>query len=108
MKISEVEELVGITKANIRYYESEGLISPAYLQNGYRDYSGENVEALKKIRFLRELGFGIEQIRECINGTRTLFELAEERYRGLGVESVQISQARNVCDRWNSTDERFR
>ena len=91
MKISEVEELVGITKANIRYYESEGLISPAYLQNGYRDYSGENVEALKKIRFLRELGFGIEQIRECINGTRTLFELAEERYRGLEDESVQIS-----------------
>ncbi|MGN1188753.1 MAG: MerR family transcriptional regulator [Lachnospiraceae bacterium] len=99
MKISEVEELVGITKANIRYYESEGLISPAYLQNGYRDYSGENVEALKKIRFLRELGFGIEQIRECINGTRTLFELAEERYRGLEVESAQISQARNVCER---------
>lgn len=99
MKISEVEELVGITKANIRYYESEGLISPAYLQNGYRDYSGENVETLKKIRFLRELGFCIEQIRECINGTIILFELAEERCHGLEDESVQISQARNVCER---------
>lgn len=51
MKISEVEELVGITKANIRYYESEGLISPAYLHNGYGNYSGENVEALKKSVF---------------------------------------------------------
>ena len=28
MKIKDVEIKVGITKANIRYYEKEGLISP--------------------------------------------------------------------------------
>ncbi len=28
MKIKDVEIRVGITKANIRYYEKEGLISP--------------------------------------------------------------------------------
>jgi len=28
MKINEVEALVGITRKNIRFYESEGLLSP--------------------------------------------------------------------------------
>ena len=28
MTIKDVENKVGITKANIRYYENEGLISP--------------------------------------------------------------------------------
>ena len=48
MKINEVEERVGITKRNIRYYEKEGLLSPGRnSENGYRDYADEDVEALK-------------------------------------------------------------
>ena len=99
MKISEVEELVGITKVNIRYYESEKLILPTHLQNGYRDYTAENVERLKKIRFLRELGFPIDQIRDSIEGNRNLYELAEEQYKRLTEESSQISRAKDVCEK---------
>ena len=40
MKINQVEQMVGIAKKNIRYYESEGLLSPQRnAVNGYRDYS---------------------------------------------------------------------
>ena len=28
MKINQVEQLVGITKGNIRFYEKEGLLTP--------------------------------------------------------------------------------
>ena len=36
MKINQVEELVGITKKNIRFYEDQGLISPERNRdNGY-------------------------------------------------------------------------
>lgn len=38
MKIKEVEQQTGITKANNRYYESQGLISPNRESNGYRTY----------------------------------------------------------------------
>ena len=38
MTVKEVEERTGLPRANIRYYESEGLIHPARGQNGYRDY----------------------------------------------------------------------
>ena len=41
MTIKEIETLSGLTRANIRFYEAEGLIAPARGENGYRDYSEE-------------------------------------------------------------------
>ena len=32
MKINEVEQLVGVTKRNIRFYEKEGLLNPGRTQ----------------------------------------------------------------------------
>ena len=48
MKIKEVEDLVGITKANIRYYEKEGLLNPKRNEeNNYREYTLEDVRSLE-------------------------------------------------------------
>ena len=38
MTIKEVEAHTGLARANIRYYESQGLISPVRRENGYREY----------------------------------------------------------------------
>ena len=50
MRIKEIEELSGIERSNIRFYEREGLLSPKRLENGYRDYSDEDLEILLKIK----------------------------------------------------------
>ena len=50
MTVKEVEERTGLPRANIRYYESEGLIHPARGENGYRDYRQEDVDTLLKIK----------------------------------------------------------
>ena len=51
MKINQAAELAGITSKNIRFYEDQGLITPARDSgNGYRDYSMEDVEQLYRIR----------------------------------------------------------
>ena len=63
MTIKELEERTGMTRANIRFYESEGLLSPARRENGYRDYSEEDVKTLEKIKLLRELHLDIDTIR---------------------------------------------
>ena len=44
MKIKQVEELVGITSKNIRFYEEQGLLQPRRTENGYRDYRTEDVD----------------------------------------------------------------
>ena len=64
MKIYQVEELVGITKKNIRFYEDQGLLSPKRNpENDYREYSLEDVRVLEKIKLLRKLSVPIDQIR---------------------------------------------
>ena len=50
MTIKEVEEKTGLARSNIRFYEKEKLIQPTRnVGNGYREYSEEDVEIIKKI-----------------------------------------------------------
>ena len=71
MKINQVEQLVGITKKNIRFYEEQGLLSPGRnRENGYRDYTEEDVKKLEQIKLLRKLGLPLEEIRMMQAGGR--------------------------------------
>ena len=54
MKIKQVEELVGITRKNIRFYEEQGLLSVERAENGYREYSLKDVKRLQEIRFFKK------------------------------------------------------
>ena len=53
MTIREIEALSGVTRANIRFYESQGLLTPNSMENGYRDYTRSDLDTLHKIRTLR-------------------------------------------------------
>ena len=46
MTIKELEALTGLSRANIRFYEKEGLLSPLRRENGYREYTEEDVQTL--------------------------------------------------------------
>ena len=72
MKINQVEQAIGITKKNIRFYEDEGLLKPTRVANGYRDYSSEDLETLRQIKLLRKLDIPIEEIRRLQDGRQTL------------------------------------
>jgi len=69
MKINEIETLLGLSRANIRFYEKEGLLFPIRTQNGYREYSEEDIAILKKIIIFRKLGLSLPEIKEILNGT---------------------------------------
>ena len=59
---NEVQEKTNLSRKAIEYYEEKGLVHPKKLENGYRDYSDEDVEVLKKISLLRNLGLSISEI----------------------------------------------
>lgn len=71
MLIHQVMEQTGLTKKAIEYYIEQGLISPNTLENGYRDFSTEQMECLKKISVLRKLGLNTENIRAVLCDTST-------------------------------------
>ena len=58
--IHEAAELAGTTKKAIEYYCQKGLLNPTFTENGYRDFTEEDVVCLKKITLLRNLGVSVE------------------------------------------------
>ena len=98
MNIKEIEERSGLTRANIRYYEQEGLLAPARRENKYRDYSEEDLETLLRIALLRSLGFSLEEIRRLQSGEADFAAAMRERSAALESEGQRLLAARNVCD----------
>lgn len=98
MKINEVEERVGISKANIRFYEKQGLIVPARSTNGYREYTEEDILRLQNIIILRKLGISVQDIEKIQKGelllqdaiTANIVQLEEQIQQLTG--SLQLSR----------------
>ena len=49
MTIKDLEERTGLSRANIRFYEKEGLLSPLRRENGYREYTEADVQTLLRV-----------------------------------------------------------
>ena len=100
MKINEVEERVGITKRNIRYYEKEGLLKPGRnSENGYRDYTEDDVKELKKIKLLRKLDMPLEEIRRMQRGALTLEDAIRRHMIVLERERSNLGTMQALCVR---------
>jgi Cu(I)-responsive transcriptional regulator len=67
MNIGTVSEKSGLPAKTIRYYEDIGLIAPDRRDNGYRDYSMEDVHRLRFLQRSRSLGFSVEECRQLLS-----------------------------------------
>lgn len=98
MKINQVEELVGITKKNIRFYEDQGLLNPERNhENGYREYSLADVETLNKIKLLRKLAFPIDAIRKLQRGEVDFDKCVDEHIIRLNHELHNVELMKQLC-----------
>ncbi len=103
MKINQVEELVGITKKNIRFYEDQGLLNPdRNPENGYRDYSLKDVDCLLKIKLLRKIDVPIEEIRKLEEGKLSFSECMTAQSQRLAVKRDNTDLMIGLCDRLNN------
>lgn len=97
MTIADVERETGLARANIRFYEKEGLLSPARGENGYREYTEEDVRTLQKIKLLRQLRMGVPLIRQVQRGELTLADAVRGQLEPLLRDIREAEQARAVC-----------
>ena len=99
MTIKEVEERTGLARSNIRFYEKERLLQPSRNdKNGYRDYSEQDVEDIKKIAYLRTLDISIEDIRYIIAEKVSLMEVIEKQNEMLQRQLEGLSKAKIMCE----------
>ena len=111
MNIAEAERRTGLTRANIRFYEKEGLLTPTRGANGYRDYTEDDVQILRKIMLLRRLRLSVPDIRAIESGEKALPEAAAGQLDVLQGDIRESEQAYAMCraiceDRaeWNGLD----
>lgn len=97
MQIKELEALVGLTRANIRFYEQEGLLSPVRRANGYRDYTQADAETLAKIKLFRQLQLDLDTIRALQAGSLSLDQALERQLSALETDQEALDRARQVC-----------
>ena len=61
--IGQAAQRAGVPARMVRHYEALGLLAPvARTEGGYRQYSAQDVHALRFIRRARDLGFSIAEI----------------------------------------------
>ena len=72
MKIKQVEELVGITRKNIRFYEDQGLLNVERAENGYREYHQADVIRLQEIKLFRKMDISIEEMKLLFEKKKSL------------------------------------
>lgn len=102
MTIKEIETFSGMTRANIRFYESEGLLLPARSPNGYRNYSENDLEILKRIRLLRTLDIPLEEIKLLQTGDRELIDALDRHLAELESKQVSLEQSQEICKEMRS------
>lgn len=97
--IKEAEELTGISRQNIRYYEKMGLLNPERdAGNGYRKYDEEDIGRLKAILLFRKLDMPLEEIRKLLDHEIDLQQALDTQKAYLQKEQQKLEAALAFCD----------
>ncbi len=108
MLINEVESKIGLSKKSIRYYEENGLLNPKRNKyNDYRDYDDNDIIILRKIKFLRELGITINELKELTNNTLSLKECLKKHLSSIDVEQEKYEKVKSICNEILSSNENY-
>ena len=93
----DLARATGNTVRTIRFYEEQGLLRPAVVsEGGHRRYTAEDLEKLRLIADLRELGLPLSEIRAVLDlrdGCTTAAEFAV-RFERVLVGHIEQAQRR--------------
>lgn len=103
ISIGRVAAAANLRASAIRYYESEGLLPPAYRRSGRRVYDVAILDRLALIQLASQCGFSLIEIRTLLHGfapSATPAErwrlLAKTKFAELNEKIAQISRMKRV------------
>ena len=99
LKIGDFSKLSHLTVKALRFYEKEGLLKPASVDewNNYRFYETSQLETAARIRSYRQLGLSVEEIKAIFSGT-DVKEVLKEKVRSLMKEKHLIESRLSIID----------
>ena len=110
MLVNEVCKMCQLTKKAIEYYIEQDLVTPSVLENGYRDFSKEDVLLLKKISVLRGLGMTVADIQNVLcSRNATLNEISQKKLLEITLlhEKQQLIQELAKTKDWETVQDKL-
>lgn len=96
----EIAKLAGVTVRTVQYYDTRGILMPSdFSEGGRRLYTEEDLNKLKVICFLREIGIPINSISEILassNAEKVIALLLEEQLLTLKEEIAEKEKQRDT------------
>lgn len=69
--IGEVSKICNISKKALRFYDKIGIIAPDVVseENGYRFYSKDTLLFIPVVKYFKQMGFRLEEMKEFLQGS---------------------------------------
>lgn len=93
MKTAQVEKEFGIPRKTLFYDEDAGLLHPARHENGYREYTDNDLARLRMILLMRGMELPLADIRAVLDGSATFRDVLCRQEKQLRAEAEKIGEA---------------
>lgn len=79
LRVGDLAKQTGVSVRTLHYYDEIGLLSPSQrTEAGYRLYGHADILRLQQIIVLRQVGFSLEEIRDCLaEGQRSFAKIMQ-------------------------------
>ncbi len=92
-KVGALARQTGLSIRMLRYYDEIGLLAPsARTRAGHRLYAPADVTRLHRIQSLRQLGFTLEEVAECLRRPELTLERIVELHLARVHEQIRAQQ----------------
>ncbi len=98
LRVGELARRTSLTVRTLHHYDAIGLVKPSlHTEAGYRLYTGADIGRLQRVLSLRQLGFSLDEIRDCLD--RPGFSPLEVIGVHIARLRDQIDLQRKLCER---------
>lgn len=103
-KIGEFSKITQISVRMLRYYDEQKLLEPCFIDetNGYRLYSAKQIDQLNRIIFLRNMGFGVKEMKALLESWNpesiklNLLEQMKKTEESIQAEKLKLQQMQGL------------
>jgi len=94
--IGEAARRIGVPARTVRFWCDSGVLPPAERSAaGYRRFDAAAIARLDLVRTLRDLGLGLDDIREVLGGRKSVAELADVHVAALDAQ-IRVLRVRRA------------
>ena len=103
MMLNEVIKQVDLSKRAIKFYEEQGLLQVNRDENGYRNFTQQDVKILKEISVYRKLGISLSDIKKLLKdqNQNKLKEILKKKEANLEQSRQEVTALKTFMETQN-------